>query len=61
MSWRGFARKACAIEKILGAKQKSGLKPPPLLMDSPILAIFLLNVNDPIQMVILNLSPGTFT
>ncbi len=25
MSWRGFALKACVIEKIRGAKQKSGL------------------------------------
>jgi len=41
MSWRGFARKACVIEKIRGAKQKSGLKPPPLVVDSPILANFL--------------------
>jgi len=28
--------------KICGAKQKSGLKPPPLVVDSPILANFLL-------------------
>ena len=42
MSWRGFARKACVIEKIRGAKQKSGLKPPPLVVDSPILVNFLL-------------------
>ncbi len=41
-SWRGFARKACEIEKIRGAKQKSGLKPSPPVVDSPILANFLL-------------------
>jgi peptidoglycan/xylan/chitin deacetylase (PgdA/CDA1 family) len=40
---RGFARKACADEKICGAQQKSGLKPPPLVVDSPILANFLLD------------------
>jgi hypothetical protein len=43
MLWRGFARKACVIYKIRGAKQKSGLKPPPLVVDSPILANFLQN------------------
>ena len=30
------------IKKIRGAQQKSGLKPPPLGVDSPILANFLL-------------------
>ena len=30
------------IKKIRGAKQKSGLKPPPPVVDSPILANFLL-------------------
>jgi len=29
-------------KKICGAKQKSGLKPPPLVVDSPILDNFLL-------------------
>jgi hypothetical protein len=43
MLFRGFAHKACAVEKICGAKQKSGLKPPPLVVDSPILANFLLD------------------
>ncbi len=42
MSWRGFARKACVGIKIRGAKQKSGLKPPPLGVDNPILANILL-------------------
>jgi len=41
MCLRGFARRACAPEKICGSKQKSGLKPPPLVVDSPILANFL--------------------
>ncbi len=42
MLLRGCARKVCEVEKICGAKQKSGLKPPPLVVDSPILANFLL-------------------
>ncbi len=32
MFWRGFARKACVIEKIRGAKQNAGLKPPPIFL-----------------------------
>jgi hypothetical protein len=43
MFLRGFARKACAVEKICVAMQKSGLKPLPKVVDSPILANFLLN------------------
>ena len=41
---RGFARMALCAEKICGAQQKSGLKPPPLVVDSPILANFLLGM-----------------
>jgi hypothetical protein len=43
MFLRGLARKACAVEKICVAMQKSGLKPLPKVVDSPILANFLLN------------------
>ncbi len=39
----GFARKACVIQKIRVVKQKPGLNPPPLLMDSQILANVLLS------------------
>jgi len=42
MFLRSFARKACTAEKICSAQQKSGLKPPPPVVDSPILANFLL-------------------
>jgi len=41
MFWRGFARKTVRLKKIRGAEQKPGLKPPPLVVDSPVLANFL--------------------
>ncbi len=37
----GLCPKGLYVKKIRGAQQKSGLKPPPLGVDSPILANFL--------------------
>lgn len=44
MFLRGSARKACEVEKICDAKKKSGLKPPPLVVDNTILTKFLLSL-----------------
>jgi len=41
MFLRGYARKAFEVEKNCDAKQKSGLKPTPLVVDIPILGNFL--------------------
>jgi len=45
MLLRGYARMACAMKIICDALQKSGLMPHPPVVDSPILANFLLTYN----------------
>jgi hypothetical protein len=44
MVLQGYARKSCEVEKICDAKKKSGLKPPPLVVDNTILTKFLLSL-----------------
>jgi len=53
MFLRDFVRKACAVKKICGAQQKSGLKPHPPVVDSPILANFLIMLKNGLILKIL--------